>query len=145
MTPHPTKPGSKETLRRVVTDLRDRGAWHRAARRGRLRVAIVTMGSSDTCREQFAPLLRHRGRIRDQLGVVFRAAWVDHESGCLPRWVADAQVVLLQVNHFIELARGSGCWRPCGARATARRSSTTTATTMPGWRGRRLPVHATSW
>ncbi|MEY4675483.1 MAG: hypothetical protein RL148_3267 [Planctomycetota bacterium] len=106
MTPHPTKPGRKETLRRLVTDLSDRGAWNRAARRRRLRVAIVTMGSSGTCREQFAPLLRHRGRIRDQLGVVFRAAWVDHESGCLPRWVADAQVVLLQVNHFIELGKG---------------------------------------
>lgn len=106
MTPQPQRPGTRERLRRLAADLRDTPAWLAAARAGLRRVAIVTMGSSATCREQFAPLLRHRQRIRDELQTVFRAAWIDPDSGAVPRWVDAADAVLLQVNHFLDVDRG---------------------------------------
>ncbi len=106
MSPRPKPPTRKDRLRRLVRDLRDAPAWHAAGRSDLLRVAIVTMGSSSTCLEQFAPLARHRRRIRDELRTVFRTAWVDPASGRVPSWVGAAAACLVQVNHFIEVQRG---------------------------------------
>lgn len=106
MSPQPKPPTRKERLRRLVHDLRDAPAWRAAGRSGLLRVAIVTMGSSSTCLEQFAPLIRHRRRVRGELRAVLRRAWIDPESGSVPNWVAAADACLVQVNHFIEVQRG---------------------------------------
>lgn len=106
MTPKPVPPTKKTRLRRLLEDLRDAGPWRTAARTRCLRVAVVTMGSSSTCLESFAPLFRHRRRFRDEGRVVFRSAWVDHEAVRLPRWVGAADVVLLQSNHFVPTSQG---------------------------------------
>ncbi len=106
MTPQPKRPGARERIGRLLADLRDAPAWHAADPSRMRRVAIVTMGSSATCREQFAPLFRHRQRIREQLHTVFRAAWIDPADIAVPRWVDAADAVLLQVNHFLDVSRG---------------------------------------
>jgi hypothetical protein len=99
-------PGRRERARRRWLSLREWPRWHRPLVSRATRIGIVSMGAPASSLQQFSPLYQHRRRIHRELNAVIRTAWIDPTTREVPSWLADADVVLLQLNHFLPLANG---------------------------------------
>lgn len=58
------------------------------------------------CLQQFAPIYAARAFLRDRHQIGIRSARLDADRCRVPRWVANADVIVIQCNHFMTRASG---------------------------------------